>query len=167
MTDFNNIFSNKKQPPRYLQIAWKLQLGARDHGEWISADVFDQRYKHRISIPVVNVCIAFDQEKIQKLDIDQLVTATGSCQIDEATTMIDQHELTISVTGLNGSTIWNNEYISLAVNFLELQVQGISVKNVFREHLIITQNGCQQFKITSPVYQWLLDHHDCLLQAMQ
>ena len=173
MHDLTTLFLGKKKQPRYLKIDWQIELGVRDNSEWIPVYKFAERYNYQIPISTVDVCVRFNQENIQQISIDQVQKFAGSCQVDEVTILADCHvfchALEISVVGLDQILIpeWSNENIELAVKIVELNVQGISITNVFSEQMIIAQDSCEQFKIDSPVYPWLLDHHERILQNMQ
>jgi hypothetical protein len=181
MSDLLKLFAGKKIQPRYMYLDWQFELGVVvEYNTWIPHCDIIQYFGSDLNLftSLVDVQIKFDQSVIQQQNIDSIHEFSGAHQIDE-TDLYTQHVLEISVTGLNNlsSANWHGNNVAAAVNVKQLNIQHLSVKEVFinnvilpdREHgtTIIGNDLTQQLVIELPVYHWLLKNSKWVLRSMQ
>jgi hypothetical protein len=114
---------------------------------------------------------------IQQTNIVQTYKCSYSTQFNQRD-LIDRNNLSIAVTGLAKQAIaWNDQSVKAVLRIDELKIQDLPAKKLFEKQstcsdgnygvTLIDHDETFNFHILSPVYPWLLEHANLLIDSMQ
>jgi len=180
MFDMNILLAGKKAKSTYLYLDWEFSVGALINDEtWVPRNQFEKVFGYDLKLFEPDACvqISFNEVVIQQTNIVQTYKCSYSTQFNQRD-LIDRNNLSIAVTGLAKPAIaWNDQSVKAVLRIDELKIQDLPAKKLFEKQstcsdgnygvTLIDHDETFNFHILSPVYPWLLEHADLLIDSMQ